>query len=115
MDGRNKEVSEMMWYIGTIVGSIALVALNTLERIHSMRDWVSYLFILPLLILCNQGFWYGFHHAPNFIQVWFLGSGMVAVGGWLSHIFILKETVSPLHIIGFLLIFAGAFLLTIRG
>ena len=105
----------MSWYIGTIIGSIALVCLNTLERLYSMDDWRTYLFIMPVLFVCNQGFWYGFHNAPNFIQVWFLGSGMVAVGGWLSHIFILKEEVLIPHIIGFCLIFAGAFLLTVRG
>ncbi len=105
----------MHWYVGTLLGSIALVALNTAQRLYGPREWTSYLFVIPLLLVCNQGFWWGFHHAPNFIQVWFLGTGTVATLGWLSHVFILHEPVNEYHIAGFVMIFVGSILLALGG
>lgn len=99
------------WWVGTVIGAISLVMLNTYERVHHITDLRSHLFVVPLLIIMNLSFWSGFLYAPSFIQAWFIGSAMCAVGAWLAHLFILKEPICLMHIVGFVLVFAGAFLL----
>jgi drug/metabolite transporter (DMT)-like permease len=106
-------LSVIPWYIGTLVGVISLVVLNSLERSLGV-SWKSFFILLPILILCNQGFWYGFSKAPSFMLCWVLGSLLANILGWVSSIFILKEPYNWYQIIGCTIIFFGFGIMKIK-
>jgi hypothetical protein len=101
------------WYYGTILGTLALVIINSIERAYGM-NWKMFLIILPILIVCNQGFWFGFYNAPNFMVCWVIGSVLAATMGWISNIFILKESYTIQQIIGNAIAITGLLVMKIK-
>ncbi len=101
------------WYVGTFVGVISLVLLNSLERCLGI-NLKSFLLVLPILIICNQGFWYGFNKAPSFMLCWMLGSVLANILGWIVSIFVLKEQYNFYQIIGCVIIFIGFSMMKVK-
>lgn len=106
-------LSVIPWYVGTLVGVISLVTLNSLERSLGV-NWKSFFILMPILILCNQGFWMGFNKAPSFMVCWVLGSVLANILGWISSIFILKEPYNWYQILGCIITFAGFAIMKIK-
>lgn len=116
----NMDVKEILaiynlpWYIGTFVGVLSLVTLNSLERVYGM-SWKTFLLLLPILICCNQGFWWGFNNAPNFMFCWIVGSIMASSLGWLSSMYILKEPFNVWQISGYFIALLGLIIMKAKG
>lgn len=101
-----------MWWIGTIIGALSLVTLNSFERKLEIT-FFNILILLPILIICNQGFWYGFKNAPNFMFCWILGSVIAGTFGWISNMLILHEPTNLTQIAGWMLSIAGLLLMKV--
>ena len=78
-------------------------------------NWKTFLLLLPILIICNQGFWWGFYKAPNFMLCWAIGSVIAATLGWLSNIFVLKEPYNYYQIVGYSIVLFGLFIMKVKG
>lgn len=99
------------WFVGTIVGSLALVTLNTLQRRHGLTDWSVYPILFPLLLIVWFAYWYAYRTTNHFLMTWFMGTATVSLLAYLSHIVILGEPVTTKHVMGTLLILIGAAIL----
>lgn len=100
----------MPWYLGTLIGAVALALLNSMCRVFAIT-WINYLIILPPMIICQWGFWYGFSKAPSFINCWFLGTGLTALIAVPVGIIFFDKGISIGTIAGMTLILSGAYLL----
>jgi len=100
----------MPWWIGTILGSVALAILNSLSRGHDVSFWNWRIIIVPLL-LCQWGYWYGFYHAPNFIKCWYTGSAMNAISAICLSLLFFDKSISAYTVLGIFLIITGQWVL----
>jgi len=105
----------MLWWLGTIIGALSLVLLNSLKQ--GMDLWPlstglkNFLILLPILCLVQLGFWYGFRHAPSFVRCWFFGSACSALLGILSGVVFFDKTLTLTTALGVALVLSGAALL----
>ena len=98
------------WWAFTLIGALSLTAMNSIKKLVAVSP-VNWLFLLPLLALCDIGFWTGFRMSNSFIATWFLGSAFTATLGLTVGLLFFDKVFVPAHIFGTLLIIVGAFLL----
>jgi len=99
-----------MWFWCILFGSLFLSVLWFFERTTalSFEAWVTR--ILPVLIVCQLFYWYGFRHAPQWITARYLMSAQTNIFGFVLILWILKEPVSIRQWVGVGLVLVGAFL-----
>ena len=96
----------MPWYVGTLIGGISLALMNSVKKSIDLNA-VNFLYLLPLLIIVQLGFWYGFRHGNNFVVTWFTGSAMSASSAILISLFYFGEPFRWQIGVGVLLIILG--------
>ena len=101
------------WYIGTLIGGITLALMNSIKKTFDLT-FINFCVILPLLIIVQLGFWYGFRHGTNFVVVWFTGSAISASSAVLISLMYFKEPFRVSILVGILCIIIGQLLL-LRG
>jgi len=102
-----------VWLIGIVVGSLMLSFLWFLERTKDLNfiTWITQ--ILPVLVVGNLFYWYGFRSAPDFLTARYVMSAMTHTLGWLVALFILKEGVTPINLVGIGFIMLGILVLLV--
>ena len=100
----------MKWWFGTIIGSFFLSFIVYISRSYNIT-WKTQLIVLIPLILSNLGFWYGFRHAPNFINCWFLGTSINVLMVTFLGIIVFDKYISTNIIVGISFILLGTYLL----
>ena len=100
----------MPWYYGTIIGALGLVTLNSMKRGMDLT-FVNFLILLMPLMVAQMGFWYGFRHAPKFINCWFLGTACTASLGIFSGLIFFDHVLTLKTVAGVVAILIGAGLL----
>jgi len=95
-----------MWFIGSVIGSISLVILNTLSKLLHFNTINSIMMGL-LSVFTTYCFWYAWQNSPkSFLSVWFLQSGLVMGLAFVANAYI-GEHVSIKDLIYVLLIVGG--------
>lgn len=100
----------MPWWIGTLLGSIALAVKNSLSRMWDMTPQNIALLQIPL-ILAGLFYWYGFRNAPKFINCWFLGTAFNTLSAFILGKLFFDKAITERTIIAVILISIGAYLL----
>lgn len=99
-----------MWIIGSILGSICLVLLNTLSKLLPVQG-TTVLLLGTLSLLTTGCFWYAWKTSPQqFLVVWFLQSGLVSLGSFGAN-YIIKDSITFTQVLGICLIIFGGLLL----
>lgn len=100
-----------MWLIGSILGSISLILLNTLSKLWCPLSGTNVLILGALSLFTTGCFLYAWQTSPkSFLIVWFIQSGIVSVGSFLANYFV-KDSITPVQIMGILSIIGGGYLL----
>ncbi len=96
-----------MWIISIFIGSVLLSRQWFIERTEDLTlvTWVFQ--ILPILVIGQIFYWYGFRNAPNFIIARYTMSFITHIFGILVVIFFLKEGISIKQGIGMTLMITG--------
>lgn len=100
----------MNWFFGSLLGSIALITLNTLSKKIRFEGWWI-LWVSLLSIFTTWCFWYAWQHSTGFLKVWFLQSALVTMGAFIVNGLIIKEPLGIQILLGIGLILTGTFLL----
>jgi len=104
-----------MWLLAIIIGSLILVVLWFLERTNSVGFMAWFTKILPVVILCELCYWYGFRNAPSFLTARYVMSGITHVFGWGLALAILHEGVDVWRLVSIGFVILGTAMLMIRG
>lgn len=101
---------QIPWYVGTLIGAILLTLLNTIKT--GMEINIPNTFILlPILVLCNYGFWYGFRHAPVFLNCWFLGTALTVILGVLASVMWFHQAIALKTVVAIALALTASWML----
>jgi len=100
-----------MWVLALLIGSVFLSALWFMERTKdlSLHTWATKM--IPIVIICELFYWYGFRNAPNFITARYTMSVMTHIFGWILVLFLLKEPVKYTQVLGAIFIIIGTYIL----
>jgi len=102
----------MPWYIGTVIGVLSLVIMNSI-----IRHWdiaitpINVLKLSFFLYLTQIGFWYGFRHSPHFTNCWFVGTAFTAILGVSAGILLFDKNLTLSTWLGVGMVLMGAWLL----
>ena len=102
-----------LWWLGTIFGSLSLVALNSLKSTMNL-SFKNFWILFPLLVCVQLGYWYGFKFGRpivGFASVWFIGSGFNAILAILAGLLIFHKAITLNVYCGIALVMIGSFLL----
>ena len=94
------------WYIGTIIGSLALCYVNYYGKSHPITITSIFIITLPLFV-CNLGFWYGLANSQNFLKTYYTGSALSLLTGFGLSLFVFDKFISPWSMLGVALIIGG--------
>lgn len=100
----------MLWWIGTLLGCVALAIKNYMSRTLDMTTLNVILMQIPLFG-AGMFYWYGFRHAPKFINCWFLGSGLNSFFGITMGLLIFDKVLSLNTTVGIVCVLTGTYLL----
>jgi len=100
-----------MWVISIFIGSVLLSILWFMERTKDLTFSTWAFQMLPVLILCELFYWYGFRKAPSFLTARYLMSSITHVLGLLLVFFFLKEPFTIKQGIGIIFIVVGIIIL----
>jgi len=100
-----------MWILSIFIGSLLLSVLWFLERTKDITFSTWAFQMLPILILCELFYWYGFRKAPSFITVRYTMSIMTNLMGLVLIVHFLKEPIHIRQAIGAVLIIIGGFII----
>ena len=98
------------WWIGTLIGALSTALINTMCRTWEINLRNIIIMSIPLTV-CNIGFWYGFKHAPKFVNCWFIGSGMNTISAVALGLLFFHESITVKVVCGIILVIAGKYLL----
>jgi len=98
----------MPWWVGTFIGSIFLSIIVFISRSYDITWKIQLVMFIPL-VLSNLGFWYGFSHAPKFINCWFIGTSINVIIALVLGIFIFDKSINLNTMIGIPLILIGTY------
>lgn len=103
-----------MWILLQVIGCIMLAfALGYMRKIGlAWNSWLLYVSIN--LFFTSWAFSLSYKMAPSFLQVYFLGTALLTLFGFLGSIFYFKETVSIISYFGAGLTFVGACLIVLK-
>lgn len=102
-----------MWLIGSIIGSMSLVALNILSKTLPMNiSAIPLMGILSLIVTFS--FWYAWQNSNGFLFVFALQSLMVNFMGVIAAHHIIKERLNLQDVIGYTFIFLMLLLLRFK-
>jgi len=100
----------MYWWIGTFLGSVFLAIKNSLSKTLDLT-LINSIFIFIPLILAGLFYWYGFRHAPKFINCWFLGTAFNSFSCVALGLLFFDKAISLQTMAGIACVMAGAYLL----
>ena len=100
----------MPWWLAIFLGSVVLTVLWFLERTRDLSFTVWATQMLPVLLVCELCYWYGFRKAPSFLSARYTMSAMTHTLGWVLALCILREGVTWRSVAGAVLIIGGALL-----
>jgi len=103
----------MPWWVGTIFGSLSLVALNSLKSTMTL-NFKNFWILFPLLCCVQLGYWYGFKVGRpiiGFAPVWFAGSGFNAILAILAGLIFFEKQLTLTVFMGVCLVIFGSYLL----
>ena len=103
-----------MWIVAIACGSITLTLLWFFERTQDLTVSTWALKMLPVLVVCELFYWYGFRKAPSFIAARYTMSAMMHGLGWGLAVCLLGESVTLNAILGAGLIVAGSIVLGMK-
>jgi len=98
------------WNIGTILGSVALAVKNSMSRVLDLT-FLNFIYMQVPLVLAGVFYWYGFRHAPKFINCWFLGTAFNAIFAILLGLILFDKTISYSTSAAIIMILTGIYLL----
>jgi len=109
-------MTSIPWWVGTIVGCVSLVAMNSLKRSWDL-SLTNFALLFPLLCLVQAGYWWGFRagvsQGATFSQVWFTGSAINAVAAVLVALVFFDRGMRGGDALGVVLVFLGIWLLSV--
>ena len=100
----------MPWWLGTLLGSVSLAAKNSMSRTLDMTPINIALMQIPLLA-AGMFYWYGFRHAPKFVNCWFLGTAFNAAIAIVLGLLFFDKSISGNTAAGVACVITGAYLL----
>lgn len=104
-----------MWLVTIVIASLILVLLWFFERTTDVSFKAWFTKILPIVIVCELFYWWGFRHAPSFLTARYVMSGITHVFGWVLALVILHEGVDVWKLVSIGLIIVGTAMLMIKG
>ena len=98
------------WWVGMLLGTVLVTTSNSLSRMWS--GTVAHLATVATIgAVATVFYWYGFHHAPKFINCWFIGSAMKYTLAVAIGLLFFDKSMSGDTAAGIVCVFIGAYLL----
>lgn len=94
------------WWVGTVIASICGIYMNMYFRIKEI-SLINTLRCLPILIIINFGFWYGFRQSPSFVLTFLLMVAIPFILNIMIGVLYFKEIIEVRQIIGIILFLLG--------
>jgi len=105
----------MIWFLWGIYAAICLALVNSFIRANpwGLSLWAMLLIITPATAMGTQfGFIKFYWGSPSFAFAWFIGAGLSAIAGFMASLFIFREQLNFLNILGIIMIMGGSWFLT---
>ena len=103
-----------MWWIAQAIAIILITASHVFNRWAGLNEidfWIKWSVNVGMQAIAAPLFIISYMKAPSFFQPWFLGTGLIALLGFLASLIFFGETIAILKILGAALTLAGAALL----
>jgi hypothetical protein len=102
-----------MWWSLQITGCLAIVATLTYSRIAGLCPTTYAVYVAVQAVFIAWAFPVSYSKAPSFLQAWFLGNAVLALGGFAVSTLFLKEIANIHNYVGAVAVIIGSILLII--